>query len=246
MLASVFTRSARDALLWTVAAVAVLLDASLVLAATDTADLNHERARAWLDGVEEPNHEVLQVMLAQSERLGRLVEQLLDLSKLESGEVPLHREEVPLAPLVSQVVSEIDVARSDRGVAVRSRLPDDLPAVDADRERVHQVLFNLVDNAVRFTPEGGEVAIEAHRHNGSVEVTVADTGVGISPEHLPRLFERFFVGRNDHDTHGVGLGLPTALAIAQAHGGRIDVRSAPGRGSTFTLVVPADGPPDGD
>jgi signal transduction histidine kinase len=107
-----------------------------------------------LDGVEQPNPETLQVMLTQSERLGRLVEQLLDLSKLESGEVPLHREEVPLAPLVSQVVSEIDVARSDRGVAVRSRVPEDLPAIDADRERVHQVLFNLVDNAVRFTPEG--------------------------------------------------------------------------------------------
>ena len=131
-------------------------------------------------------------MLAQSERLGRLVEQLLDLSKLESGEVPLRREAVSLGPLVSQVMSEIEVASADRDVDVRSDMPDDLPSIEADPERVHQVLFNLVDNAVRFTPEGGEVRIEAHRHNGSVEVSVADTGVGIPAEALPRLFERFY------------------------------------------------------
>ncbi len=92
-------------------------------------------------------------MLAQSERLGRLVEQLLDLSKLESGEVPLRREPVALAPLVSRVMSEIEVARADRDVDVHSDLPEDLPAIEADPERVHQVIFNLVDNAVRFTPE---------------------------------------------------------------------------------------------
>ena len=94
-------------------------------------------------------------MLTQSERLGRLVEQLLDLSRLESGEVPLDRERVLLGPLVTQVLSEIDVARSDRGVVVEADVPKDLPPVMADRERMHQVLFNLVDNAVRFTPAGG-------------------------------------------------------------------------------------------
>ena len=116
-----------------------------------------------LDGVEQPNPETLQVMLAQSERLGRLVEQLLELSKLESGEVRLRREDVPLAPVVRQVLSEIDMASADREVDLTSDVPDDLPTVEADRERVHQVLFNLVDNAVRFTPAGGQVRIEAHR-----------------------------------------------------------------------------------
>ena len=121
-----------------------------------------------LDGVEQPDPETLQVMLAQSERLGRLVDQLLDLSRLESGEVPLRPGAACRSrPLVTQVISEIDVARADRGVAVSSDVPDDLPPVDADRERVHQVLFNLVDNAIRFTPAGGAVRIEAHRHDGS-------------------------------------------------------------------------------
>ena len=108
-----------------------------------------------LDGVEQPEPRTMQVMLSQTERLGRLIEQLLELSRLESGELPLQREEIPLAPLVTQVLSEIEMARSDRGVAVESELPNDLPSVNADRERVHQVLFNLVDNAVRFTPAGG-------------------------------------------------------------------------------------------
>ncbi|MEO8475470.1 MAG: HAMP domain-containing sensor histidine kinase [Actinomycetota bacterium] len=193
-----------------------------------------------LDGVEQPNPETLQVMLTQSERLGRLVEQLLDLSKLESGEVPLHREDVALSSLVAQVVSEIDVARSDRGVAVHSRVPDDLPPIDADRERVHQVLFNLVDNAVRFTPEGGEVAIGAHRHNGSVQITVTDTGVGISAEHLPRLFERFYRidSARAREDGGTGIGLAIARSVVEAHGGHIKAESAQGKGSIFTFDLP--------
>ena len=197
-----------------------------------------------LDGVEEPNAETLEVMLAQSERLGRLVEQLLDLSKLESGEVPLRREEVSLGPLVTQVMSEIEVASADRDVDVRSDLPDDLPPIEADPERVHQVIFNLVDNAVRFTPEGGEVRIEAHRHNGSVEVSVADTGMGIPPEALPRLFERFY--RVDparaREGGGTGIGLAIARSVVEAHGGTIRAESQPGHGSTFTFDLPVARP----
>ena len=193
-----------------------------------------------LDGVEQPAPETLQVMLAQSERLGRLVEALLDLSKLESGEVPLRREDVTLEPLVDQVVSEIEVARPERGVRLERELARDLPAVDADRERVHQVLFNLVDNAVRFTPPGGEVRVSAYRHNGSVEIKVADTGVGIPAEHLPRLFERFYrvdTARSREDG-GTGIGLAIARSVVEMHGGHIRAESELGRGSTFTFDLP--------
>jgi signal transduction histidine kinase len=193
-----------------------------------------------LDGVEQPDPSTLQVMLSQSERLGRLVEQLLDLSKLESGEVPLQKEEVPLASLVRQVISEIGVARSDRGVTVGEAIPDGLPAVEADRERVHQVLFNLVDNAVRFTPPGGAVTVSADRHNGSVEVSVADTGVGIAPQDLPRLFERFYrvdQARSREDG-GTGIGLAIARSVVEAHGGHIHAESELGKGSTFTFDLP--------
>jgi signal transduction histidine kinase len=196
-----------------------------------------------LDGVERPDPETLQVMLAQSERLGRLVEQLLDLSRLESGDVPLRREEIALAPLVSEVLSEIEVARADRGVRLERGIPEDLPLVFADRERVHQVLFNLLDNAVRFTPSGGRVTVSADRHDGSVDVHVADTGPGISPEHLPRLFERFY--RIDparaQKEGGTGIGLAIARSVVEAHGGRIWAESELGKGSVFTFELPVAG-----
>jgi len=193
-----------------------------------------------LDGVERPEPRTMQVMLAQTERLGRLIEQLLELSRLESGELPLLRETIPLAPLVTQVLSEIEVARSDRGVAVRNQMANDLPPVDADRERVHQVLFNLIDNAVRFTPSGGAVTVTAERHNGSVEVQVADTGVGIPPEHLPRLFERFYRAdpARSREDGGTGIGLAIARSVVEAHGGHIHARSEIGKGSVFTFDLP--------
>jgi signal transduction histidine kinase len=192
-----------------------------------------------LDGVERPDPATLQVMLAQSERLGRLVDQLLDLSRLESGEVRLQREPVTLAPLVSQVLSEIEVATTDSGVVLANDVPTEL-RVDADRERLHQVLFNLVDNAIRFTPGGGEVHVVAARVNGSVEVRVADTGVGIAQEHLPRLFDRFYrvdPARSQKDG-GTGIGLAIARSVVEAHGGHIRAESESGRGSTFTFDLP--------
>lgn len=202
-----------------------------------------------LDGVERPDPETLQVMLTQSERLGRLVDQLLDLSRLESGDVPLDRSIVPLAPLVSQVLSEIDVARPNRGVVVTSNVDADLPAAFADRERVHQVLFNLVDNAVRYTPAGGAVTVGARRRNGNVQIEVHDSGVGIPAEHLPRLFERFYrvdTSRSRADDGGTGIGLAIARSVVEAHGGHIHADSEPGRGSTFTFDLPVATPADAD
>jgi signal transduction histidine kinase len=192
------------------------------------------------DGVEEPDPRTLQVMLLQTERLGRLVDQLLDLSRLESGEVLLDRAVMPLAPLVSRVFSEISVGRSVTDVRLEGDIDPDL-MVRADPERIHQVLFNLVDNAVRFTPPGGEVRITARLEDDRVQVTVADTGVGIPQEHLPRLFERFYRvdPARSRDDGGTGIGLAIARSVVEAHGGRIVAESIPGHGSTFTFDLPA-------
>jgi signal transduction histidine kinase len=200
------------------------------------------RLENLLDGVERPDPETLQVMLAQTERLGRLVDQLLELSRLESGDVPMVRERVVLPPLVARVLSEIDVMRARRDVELTEDLPKDLPAIYADAERVHQVLFNLLDNAVRFTPSGGRVTVRASRRNGSVDVTVADTGPGIAAEHLSRVFERFYridPGRSRNEG-GTGIGLAIARSVVEAHGGRIWAESEPGKGSVFTFELPAD------
>jgi signal transduction histidine kinase len=120
--------------------------------------------------------------------------------------------------------------------------------VFGDHRRLEQALVNLVSNAVKYGPPEGRIAVRVAVDGPTVTWSVRDDGPGIPLDEQPRLFERFFVGRNDRDgsSRGVGLGLPTALAIAQAHGGRIDVVSSPGRGSLFSLVVPADGPPDVD
>jgi signal transduction histidine kinase len=197
-----------------------------------------------LDGVEQPDRATIQVMLQQSERLSRLVEQLLDLSRLESGDIPMERRAVPLQPLAAEVASEVAVARGNR-VRIDVTVPDGLPALWADRERVHQVLFNLLDNAVRFTPPDGAVTVSAQRRSDRCEVAVADTGPGIPAEHLPLLFERFYRvdparARGDG---GTGIGLAIARSVVEAHGGRIWAESRVGEGSVFRFELPL-APPD--
>jgi len=198
------------------------------------------RLENLLDGVEPPDAEVLQGMLQQTERLSRLVEQLLDLSRLESGDVPMDRETVHLESLVSAVIAEVEVARGDQLVAVRSEIPSAMPALWADRERVHQVVFNLLDNAVRFTPPGGEVVVSADVAGGRCEIRVVDTGPGIPAEHLPFLFERFYRvdSSRSRGDGGTGIGLAIARSVVEAHGGRIWAESEVGRGSVFTFELP--------
>jgi signal transduction histidine kinase len=199
-----------------------------------------------LDGVEESNPTLLEVMLRQSERLTRLIDQLLDLSRLESGDVPLELEPVRLGSLVDRVITEVEVARPEkaRELNVENRVPSDLPPVEADRERIHQVLFNLLDNAFRFTPKGGTVTIRAARENGSCEVSIEDSGPGIPAEHLPLVFERFYRvdPSRSRDDGGTGLGLAIARSVVEAHGGRIWAQSGRDRGSRFTFALPLEGP----
>ncbi|HEX8100082.1 MAG TPA: ATP-binding protein [Actinomycetota bacterium] len=198
------------------------------------------RLENLLDGVEQPNQQLLGVMLGQSERLSRLVDQLLDLSQLESGAVPLAREEVLLGPLVQRVTHDVSASRPDRTVEVRSEVSEDLPPVEADSERLHQVLFNLLDNAYRFTPPGGEVTVRAAKENGHVRVSVHDTGPGIPAEHLPLVFERFYradPARSRRDG-GTGIGLAIARSVVEAHGGKIWAESRVGEGATFSFELP--------
>jgi len=178
-------------------------------------------------------------MLAQTERLGRLVDQLLDLSRLESGEVPMYMEVTSLEPIVSRVLSEISVGRAVTDVTLRNDVSADLAAT-ADAERIHQVLYNLVDNAVRFTPPGGSVTVTGTRREDRVAIEVRDSGVGIAPEHLPRLFERFYRAdaSRSREGGGTGIGLAIARSIVESHGGRITATSEPGQGSAFTFDLP--------
>ncbi len=193
-----------------------------------------------LDGVERSDRETLAVMLAQSERLSRLVDELLDLSRLESGEVPLSVEPVLLRPLVEQVVAEVAIARAGHPVEVANDVAPALAPVRADAERLHQVLFNLLDNAVRFTPSGGRVGVTASSDGSRVEVSVADTGPGIPDTELSRVFERFY--RLDHarsrSEGGTGIGLTIARSLVEAHGGAIWAECGREGGSVFRFSLP--------
>ena len=195
-----------------------------------------------LDGVEAPDPATLSVMLAQTDRLGRLVDQLLDLARLESGEARFEREAVDVGALVERVLAEVGVGEVGRHLA--SEVPPDLPDLEGDRERLHQVLYNLVDNAIRFTPHGGKVTVRARPVGEGVRLEVEDTGPGIPEELRERVFERFF--RVDQararEDGGTGIGLAIARSIVEGHGGRIWVEPTAAGGSRFVVDLPEGRP----
>jgi signal transduction histidine kinase len=181
-----------------------------------------------------------------ADRMQRIVGDILELARLRSGEVSLQLRRFDALEMVRSGVSSVAPLASKRHQVVELDVPSATIRVFGDRRRLEQALVNLLSNAVRYGPSGGHILVRVRIDDGLVCWAVRDEGPGIPSDEQPRLFERFFVGRNDVAAHGVGLGLPTALAIAQAHGGTIDVLSVLGRGSTFTLCVPLDGPPDLD
>ena len=178
-----------------------------------------------IDGVEPPDPGTLQAMLRQVERLGRLVSQLLDLSRLESGAVPLQKERVEARSLLEEVARDTDfkAQTATKNVRVQVSVEPDSLWIDADSERVHQVLTNLLDNATRHSPDGGMIEVLARPDDGAVRIEVADEGPGVDEEEAARIFERFY--RSDHarssNDGGTGLGLSIARWIVELHGGAI-------------------------
>lgn len=173
----------------------------------------------------------------QVDRLTALVNELLDLSRIESGAVDLHPEEIDLARLAAEAASLLQTRLEARRVQL-SLPPTPGPVVEADRPSLLRVLTNLLDNAAKFSPEEGEVSVTLRAEDGLVAVAVRDHGRGISPQALPRVFERFYKGDASRAEEGVGLGLAIVKHIVRSHGGTVDVQSAPGEGATFTVRLP--------
>jgi two-component system phosphate regulon sensor histidine kinase PhoR len=185
----------------------------------------------------------LSVIDRHSERLGRLIDDLLALSDLELGRTPLRLGTVAVAPAVDDVLQVLGDAAERAGVELAGDVATDIPAVEADADRFRQVLINLVDNAIKYTPDGGRVVVRAAAangaHGGMVEVAVEDTGIGI-PRTISRLTERFFrvdKGRS-RALGGTGLGLAIVKHIVQAHGGDLEITSAVGRGTAVRVFLP--------
>jgi signal transduction histidine kinase len=204
----------------------------------------------------ELDREYLRVIQREVDNLNRLIEDLFALSTADTGGLSLHLEPLPLAQVVEQLVTALaPLARREQRVTVVAQINPDLPPVLADRQRLEQVVSNLVRNALRYTPEGGLVAIAARLgapgRGGAplVEVTVSDTGLGIPPEQLPQLFDRFFRGdpARERSQGGVGLGLAIVRELVEAMGGYVRVSSTVGQGSEFTFSLPIALPsPDSD
>ncbi len=183
--------------------------------------------------------EFLGRMHVEVDGLAQLVEELLELSRIEAGRVGLALRAVDLGPVVGAAAERLRPQAERQGLALSLELRPGLPLVRADPERLQQVVVNLVHNAVKFTPPGGRVVVSTEPRAGEVAVVVADTGVGIAPDALPRLFERFYKADRARATGGTGLGLAIAKHLVQAHGGRIWADSAgEGRGARFTFCLP--------
>jgi len=192
-----------------------------------------------VDGVVAPEPALLRTMLAQTERLQRLVAQLLDLSRLESGGSPLHRLLFPAVDLLDAVADEASLHSPDLTFEVFTDPPE--LAVEGDPERLHQVLGNLVENAARFAPDSSSVTLRARADAGHVVFEVLDEGPGIPQEALSRVFERFY--RTDEarstDEGGSGLGLAIARWIVELHGGRIHAEQRKPTGCKMVVELPA-------
>ena len=194
-----------------------------------------------MDGVVEPGPETWALLNDEVGRLRRLAQELGELSRAEAGQLALEPRLVQPAALAQGAIARMGTQFADKGVALVNAVAADLPQVRADADRMVQVFINLLGNALRHTPTGGTVRLSAERAPGAVVFHVDDTGVGIAPEHLPHLFERFY--RVDkaraRALGGSGIGLTIAKAIVEAHGGTIIVASAGlGRGARFSFTLP--------
>jgi signal transduction histidine kinase len=190
----------------------------------------------WRELSPEQRESFLALIAHETSRLADLIGDVLDTSRIEAGTFSYSFDDVDLAPLLRD-----SAAAAERGqdeVPVRAVVHGTLPAVRGDRERLRQVLVNLIDNAVKYSPPGEEVRVEAQSSDGRVVIDVSDSGPGIAPEHQSIIFEKFGRVKGGPAKPGTGLGLFIARSIAEAHGGSLAVHSGPDQGATFTLSLP--------
>lgn len=215
-----------------------------------TADIAHElrtpvsvirgQLEAMLDGVLASDPEHIAVVYDQSLHLARLVDDLRTLTQAEAGRLPLSKDAHDPATLVERAEASFAPLAVDAGIALRSEVSADLPAVLVDADRIQQVFANLLSNALRHTSSGGEICLKATLSEGTMQFSVSNTGQGLTPEQAEHVFERFWRAETarERDTGGTGLGLAIAKSLVEAHGGRIWVESKSGEGAQFLFLLP--------
>src|SRR5437899_3628963 len=211
------------------------------------ADVSHElrtplsvvqgNLEALVDGVHPPDEEHLLAILDETKVLSRLVEDLRTLSLAESGALTLHREPTDLAALAKETITSFEAYAEQAGITLDADAPADLPLADTDPVRAREILANLVANALRYTPRGGRVHVDASQDDGQIALVVSDTGAGIPPDALGRIFDRFY---KSAESRGAGLGLAIAKQLVEAHGGTIAATSAVGQGTQIRFTLPIE------
>lgn len=199
--------------------------------------------QGMLDGTipREEHPKYLAIIHSETQRLTKLIRELLDLSQIESGKFPLHIRRFDANELIRRVLIRFLDKMEERGIEIDVDFREDYCYVDADTDRIEQVIINLVDNAIKYTPEGGgQISIWTHIAGGKAMISVTDTGMGIPAEDLPYIFERFYKVDKAHTVKtGTGLGLAIVKKIIDQHGGAVTVRSQLGKGTTFMVELPA-------
>jgi signal transduction histidine kinase len=209
------------------------------------ADVSHElrtplsvvqgNLEALVDGVRPADEAHLTAILDETKVLSRLVEDLRTLSLAESGALALHREAIDVGALVRETVESFASQAEPAGVSLEAPVSSELPQVDADPVRAREILSNLIANALRYTPRGGRVTVTALREDARVAVDVRDTGAGIAPDQIGRIFDRFY---KSPESRGAGLGLAIAKQLVEAHGGEISATSILGKGTDIRFSLP--------
>lgn len=194
-----------------------------------------ERALQSRDPAE--SREALVTCLEESERILSMLNTLMDISEAETGVVQLKREAVSVRGLLGEAVELYEDVAEAKRISVTLE-PGEDTTITAARDRIRQVFANLLDNAIKYTPEGGSVRVSTSRSGADVLVIVTDSGSGIAPEHLPRIWDRLYRADPSRSERGLGLGLSLVKAYVEAHGGSVAAASEPGRGSTFTVRLP--------
>ena len=181
--------------------------------------------------------ETLADCLEESERVLKMLNTLMDISEAETGVMKLNQEVVDISALVDRIFDIYRHVAEEKGIGISRTIPDGL-CVTADPARMSQVMANLLDNAIKYTPNGGRIYIEANQLQQQIAIRVKDSGIGIPKEELPRIWDRLYRSDQSRSEKGLGLGLSLVMAIVYAHKGRVEAFSEPGKGSTFTIYLP--------
>jgi len=188
---------------------------------------------------QDASREALADCVEEADRILTMLNTLMDISEAETGAMKLQMENINISELIKDTVELYAHVAEDKNVSLHASSPDDL-FLSADANRMRQVLANLMDNAVKYTPSGGRIDLDAFQRHHQAVITIKDTGAGISSEDTPKIWNRLYRGDQSRSQRGLGLGLSLVKAVVQAHNGRIEVSSKPGAGSLFTLYLPVE------